>query len=142
MKPFSKDEGIWNSIGLLILRVLAGALLMWGHGWPKLSGFSQMLGHFPDPIGLGVHLSLALSTFAEFFCAFFVIVGLLTRFVCIPIVFNLLVAGLVAHGADPWSKKELAFVYMVAFLTLIFTGPGRFSLDRYRATRTFSSKWR
>jgi uncharacterized membrane protein YphA (DoxX/SURF4 family) len=35
----------------------------------------------------------------------------------------------VAKEAQSWASKEPAFLYMIPFLTLIFTGPGRFSLD-------------
>ena len=40
------------------------------------------------------------------------------------------VAAFVVHGADPLAKKEMALLYMVAFLAIAFIGPGRFSLDR------------
>ena len=42
---------------------------------------------------------------------------------------TMLVAGLVQHAADPWAKKELALLYAVAFATLLFTGPGAWSVD-------------
>jgi putative oxidoreductase len=40
------------------------------------------------------------------------------------------VAAFVIHGSDPFSGKELALMYLVPFLTLVFTGAGRFSLDQ------------
>ena len=47
----------------------------------------------------------------------------------------MLVAIFVAHASDPWAKKELAFMYLVPALTLLLTGPGRFSLDWLRRAR-------
>ena len=46
-----------------------------------------------------------------------------------PIVIFGLVAVFVQHAADPFGKKELALLYLVPALTLLFTGAGRFSLD-------------
>ena len=31
---------------------------------------------------------------------------------------------------DPFGERELAFVYLIAFVTLFFTGPGRYSLGK------------
>jgi putative oxidoreductase len=43
----------------------------------------------------------------------------------------LLVAATIIHADDPWQKKEFALMYAVPFLTLIFTGPGRYSIDHW-----------
>ena len=67
--------------------------------------------------------------FAEAICAAAVLVGLGTRLACVPIVFEMLVAAARVHSIDPWQQKEVALVYAVPFLMLVFTGPGRFSLD-------------
>jgi uncharacterized membrane protein YphA (DoxX/SURF4 family) len=34
-----------------------------------------------------------------------------------------------AGTAESWASKEPALLYLVAFLALIFTGAGRYSLD-------------
>jgi putative oxidoreductase len=118
-----------TSIGLLVLRVGSGGMMIAGHGWSKLSRFPDMAGRFPDPLGIGHEASMALATFAEFFCAGAIVLGLATRFAAIPLVVNMVVAGFIVHAADPWKRKELAFTYLVFFLTLLFTGGGKFSLD-------------
>jgi len=41
----------------------------------------------------------------------------------------MVVALFVIHGADPWSKKELAFTYLAVYSGLLFSGPGKLSLD-------------
>ena len=92
--------------------------------------FGERAASFPDPLGVGNSLSMGLVVFAEFFCALAIAVGLLTRGAVIPLIITMLVAGLVIHGDDPWQKKELAFLYLVPLVTLLFTGSGRFSLDR------------
>lgn len=127
---------MWNDLGLLVLRLSLGGMLMIGHGWGKLKGFTGMMHQFPDPIGLGSTVSLTLVVFAEFFCAAAVILGLLTRLSAIPIFIAMVVAGLVFHEADPWQKKELALAFASSALVLTIMGGGKFSLDHaLRLTR-------
>jgi putative oxidoreductase len=125
-----EEQGSWTSLGLLFLRVTAGGMMLFGHGWAKLTGFSDLAANFPDPLGMGSStISLSLAVFAEVFCAAAVVVGVATRWVSIPLVITMLVAAFVVHGDDPWAKKELALVYAAPFLTLVFTGAGKFSFD-------------
>lgn len=118
-----------DDLGLLFLRVAFGLMMVLGHGFGKVSSlFSGQTG-FPDPLGIGPTASLALAAFAEFFCALAVVVGFKTRWAAVPVVITMLVAAFVFHGADPWDKKELAILYALGFLTLVFTGGGPYSLD-------------
>lgn len=116
-------------VGLLALRLGAGLTLALAHGWGKVTGYGEMSGQFADPIGLGPTASLILILFAEFFCGLAVAAGLFTRLAAIPPIIGMSVAAFVVHGADPWRDKELAFVFALAFLALLLTGPGRLSLD-------------
>ena len=118
-----------TSIGLLVLRLGAGGLLLYGHGWGKLMNAGARAPAFADPIGLGPVPSFWLVVFAEVFCSSLVIVGFLTRLSTLPILGFLAVAGFIHHAHDPWPRRELAFVFAVPFLALLLTGPGRFSLD-------------
>lgn len=115
--------------GLLVLRVATGALLLFGHGMTKLLNFSERAGVFPDPLGVGSELSLSLAIFAEVFCALAVILGFMTRFAAFPVVFTMLVIMLIVHSGDPWGDKESALLFAIPFVTLLLTGPGKFSLD-------------
>lgn len=124
-KPFSLD------LGLLILRV-GCALLLITHGWPKLSGFTQKMNSFADPFGIGSAPSLALALFAEFFCAIFLTIGLFTRFALIPMIITMLTIVFIVHGSDPFAKKEMGLLYLIPFIALFFTGPGKFSVDGSR----------
>lgn len=139
-----RDETL-RSIGLLILRLGAGGYLM-THGWGKLQMVLAGKFAFADPIGLGEPASLVLVTMAEFLGSLLVILGLGTRLAALPVVFAMGVAAFVVHGADPWTlgagprSKEPALLFLIPFLALAFTGPGRFSLDaligpRWRARR-------
>ncbi|MDQ3278423.1 MAG: DoxX family protein [Bacteroidota bacterium] len=116
-------------IGLLFIRVAIGVLML-THGLPKM----QMLlsgdpVQFPPLFGLTPATSLGLAVFAEVFCAVLVIVGLGTRLAVIPLIVTMLVAVFMIHAADPFSQKEMATIYLVAFFGLLLTGSGKFSLD-------------
>jgi putative oxidoreductase len=122
------------SIGLLFLRLAVGSMMLLSHGWGKLIHFGEKAGVFPDPvfpdpIGLGSQISLSLTIFAEVFCSIAIILGLATRLVAIPLIITMSVAVFIIHADDPWQKKEFALLYLVPYLTLVFTGAGRFSLD-------------
>ena len=124
-----------TSIGLLILRLGIGGFMA-VHGYGK---FQMVLNgdfdKFADPIGIGVGLSLVMVMIAEFFCAILVMAGCLTRLAALPVVFAMCVAAFIVHGNDPWTmqptggSKEPALLFAIPFLTLIFTGPGKFSID-------------
>jgi putative oxidoreductase len=117
------------NLGLLILRVVAGAFMLAAHGWPKLMKFETSFHKFANPIGLGSEASYILVVFAEVLCAFLVIIGWFGRFAAIPLVINMAVAGYIVHGNDAWNKQEFAYLYGVIFLALVFTGMGKFSID-------------
>ena len=117
--------------GLLVLRLWFG-VMMFTHGYAKLTGFSGMVAKFPPLFGLPPAAGLGLAVFAEVVCSFLVVIGLYTRFASAMIAVTMTVAFVVAHKASltpgPGSG-ELAFIYLGAFLTLLIAGAGRFSLD-------------
>ncbi len=117
-----------SDLGLLVLRLGASGMMLM-HGWGKLSAFSTLMHDFPDPIGVGSTVSLVLAVFAEFFCSIALAIGVQSRWVTIPLVVTMLVAVVIIHGNDPFHKKELAALYLVGFVTLFLTGPGKYSFD-------------
>ena len=116
------------NLALLILRIGAGVLLM-AHGYDKLVHFADYQKQFMSFLGLGSSFSLALVVFSEFFCSIFVIVGLFTRFVSIPILIGLSVALFKAHHADFFDTGEHASLFILAFITILLVGPGKVSVD-------------
>jgi len=131
-----EEHGIWSSLGLLVMRLAAGGMMLVGHGWAKLAAFGDLASRFPDPLGIGSStMSLALVVFAEVFCSLAVMIGLVTRLAAIPVVITMCVAAFAIHADDPWAKKEFALLYALPFVTLIFTGAGKFSVDEYVGPR-------
>ena len=122
-----REESSKTSTLLLVARVIF-ALLLASHGYQKLMAFNEMATQFPDPIGLGSETSLALAIFGELACSIAVIAGFLTRLALIPTAFTMGVAFFITHGGSI-AQGELAFVYFIIFVLLIFAGPGRYSID-------------
>lgn len=118
-----------HDAGLLVLRLCVGGMMLFGHGWGKLANFSAVVKEFPDPIGLGAPVALSLAIVAEVVCSLLIMAGAATRLATIPFLSTMLVAALVIHSDDPWGKKEFALLYFVPALTLLLTGPGRWSVD-------------
>jgi len=124
------NTGAAGSLGLLILRTGTGLTMAFGHGMGKLTSFGVRAANFPDPLGVGSSLSMGLTVFAEFFCALALVLGLFSRGVVIPLVITMTVAAFVIHGDDPFGKQELPLLFLTAFVTILFAGPGRYSVDR------------
>lgn len=114
-----------------VLRVGAGSLMLVNHGLDKLMHFSQKASSFSDPFHIGSTASLSMVIFAEFFCAVFIILGLFTRLACIPLIIAMSVALFLAHHGEFFGKGELPGLFLLCFATLLFTGPGKISLDRF-----------
>ncbi len=126
---FKSDE-INIDLGILVVRAGAGGMMLWQHGWPKLLNFTDRMDSFADPIGLGSTISLTLITLAESVCALLVALGLWTRFTTIPLIIGMAVIAFVVKGGEPFGEKEMALLYLAAYLGIFLTGSGRYSLDR------------
>lgn len=126
---FPRDSHTRTSLAVLFLRLALGLAFV-THGWAKLQGFSTMSESFPDPTGfLGSPIALSLAIFAELVCAIGLILGLLHRLALIPMIFTMLMAFFVVHNGSFAEGGELAFVYLVGFVTLWITGSGTYSAD-------------
>lgn len=126
---FTETTSLKNSdLALLVLRIVGGGFML-THGIPKLM---KMLGGdmgFGDPLGIGSTPSFILVVFAEAVCAALLLIGFKTRAVAIPLIITMLVAAFIAHGADPFGKKELALMYTGVYTALLIMGSGKYSVD-------------
>lgn len=116
-------------LSLLLLRLATGVFML-THGFPKLQRLLAGEMQFGDPIGLGPEVSLVLAVFAEVVCSILIVLGLGTRLAAIPSIVTMAVAAFIAHGADPFGRKELALLYLVGYVVLLLSGSGKISVDR------------
>ena len=123
-RPLSID------FSLLLLRLLAGLGMAFGHGLPKLQSFSSKADGFHNAFGLPSELSLGLAIFAEFFCALLVSIGLFSRLALVPLIITMAVAVFDVHWTDGFGKMEKALLYLIAYLAIFFGGAGKFSVDK------------
>ncbi len=126
---FSTDNTSSANASLLVLRIGLAALML-THGLPKLM---MLLGsgpiQFPPALGLSSEATLLLAVCAEVLCTVFVLAGLATRLAVIPLMITMLVAALIIHGSDPFTKQEPALLYLLICTTLLIGGSGKYSLD-------------
>jgi Predicted membrane protein len=127
--PFVAGRG---AVGLLVLRVVAGAALML-HGSGKIRNPFGWMG--PDSTIPGFFQMLA--AVSEFFGGLALIVGLLTPIASFGILCTMLVAAFThIQRGDPFVKSspqggsyELAAAYAAVALVVMLVGPGSLSLD-------------
>ena len=129
--------------GLMLLRGGFASMLFFGHGLEKAQKLIQVLQtdeglagvEFLDPFGVGAGYTFAIAVLCEAVAPAFVAFGLLTRLAAFGVVTTMV--GAIYHhwtGGDPFFAKggasmEPAWLYLIPFLTLVFTGPGRLALD-------------
>lgn len=115
------------SLLILAIRIFFG-VLFFVHGLDKMMNFSVLSETYPSVFGLGSYMTLMLTIFSEFCCSLFLIAGLLERIMVLPMIAAMGVAFFDVHDAM-MPEGELALIYMIVFLILFFTGPGRYSVD-------------
>ena len=128
-----------NGAGALALRIPVGIIFA-AHGAQKLFGWFggyglEGTGQFFASVGLNPgYLMALLAGLAEFLGGLALVFGLLVR----PAAAALALAMLIAIFAVHWSKGffaasggyEYALALLAASLSLLFSGAGRFSIDR------------
>lgn len=127
--------GKYRNTGLLILRVGLGVMMI-THGFPKLAGGPagwEGLGGSMKVVGidfLPVFWGF-MGAAAEAIGGLFLILGLFFRPVNVLLVITMLIAALVHFGkGDGLSGASHAIELGIVFFSLIFIGPGKYSIDK------------
>jgi putative oxidoreductase len=157
MKRFLFDCGtrdVTASVGILALRVMTGLMMLIGHGWPKLTEFSQRkeLFYVPDFFPLrymSPPVSLVASITAEVGASVLIIMGLATRPAAFLLGFAMVVAVFDFHQGAPWfvkpptimEAKELGLMYLIPMIAIIFSGAGLFSVDSALYQESKRRRW-
>lgn len=128
-------ENAW--IALLLLRLFVG-YFFFETGWGKIHNLDTFTQRF---IEWGIPMpafNAALSAWTEVIGGLLIMAGLATRLISIPLIINMIVAVVTVklkkvEGLDDFVELDEP-LYALAFLVLLFAGPGKASLD-YLITR-------
>ena len=125
------DDSDLTSMALLVARLWFGLAMLFNHGLDKFAHFKDIVGAFPDPLGIGQEASLVLVVFAEVLGSLLLAVGLFTRVAAAVLVIDMFVAFLMVHKTALTGPQsgELAFLYLAGYVILCIAGGGLFSLD-------------
>jgi putative oxidoreductase len=121
--------GRFGDTGILILRFAPAFVMAYVHGWDKLVNFNEYSREFYNFLGLGDSFSLGLVIFSELICSILIILGLFTRLAAIPLIITMAVIVIDFGLGNPINEYETPLLYMIIFITLMFTGAGKYSLD-------------
>jgi putative oxidoreductase len=124
------NESRHQDLGLLFLRASGALFLLWVHGLPKLLNYSEQLKLIEDPFHLGAHVTLLLAIFAEVLCPLLILVGVLVRLACLPILAVLLIAMVVVHPEWTLFEGQFGWLLLILFTSVLIAGPGRFVLGK------------
>lgn len=124
----------YRDLGLLLLRVGLGLAFM-VHGYPKMLGGPDKWAGLGSTIGgLGITFGYTFWGFmaaaTELVGGALLVLGLATRPVALALAFTMLVAAKMhLDNGDGFGGYSHAMEDGIAFLALVLTGAGRFSLD-------------
>ena len=139
-KIFSfSTQPIALNAGLLLLRGIIG-IQMALYGYDKILKFNTSIAS--DFWGKQIHFlgqtgafPLSLTIFAELCCSILLLFGLLTRLSLIPLMFCMAFIvvsvekfNIISLGNAGYEISH-ALVYLVMYVVLYLTGPGKYSLD-------------
>ncbi|UPT67696.1 MAG: DoxX family protein [Sphingobacteriales bacterium JAD_PAG50586_3] len=130
MKKFLSTRLYAPDLSLLLLRLSFGGLMAVNHGWGKLGKLTSGADIKFFDIGIGAEASLALAVLGELVCAALLAAGLFTRFAAAALVITMAVAVFGAHGDDVFGDGEHALMFLIGYLVILITGPGKYSADK------------
>lgn len=136
--------GEW--IAPLGLRLLL-AYEFWQAGVEKFNGenwFADIRDEFPFPFNIvPPEISWQLATWTELIAPVLLVLGLATRFASVSLIILTIVAWASVHAGMGYNVSDNGFklplIYLIMFVPLLLSGPGKLSLDHWIARR---QQWR
>ena len=118
-------------LGLLFLRIFAGALLI-HHGYEKLANIENFADAFVRPLHLPFPILLSyVAAFSEVVGSWLLITGLATRLGALAIAGTISVAiyhAIITAGFNIYLL-ELLGLYLATAIAILLVGPGQFAID-------------
>jgi len=125
----------YRDFGLLLLRIGLGVMMIM-HGWPKLIGGPDVwtrLGGAMANFGITFTPEIwgLAAALAELLGGVLLILGFAMRPACIALAGTMAVAMMFhINKGDPFTDWSHAAELLIVFVSLLFIGAGKFSLDR------------
>lgn len=132
----------YQNFAILISRLIIGAAFAYVHGWKKIIGGPEMwtnLGGAMKSIGINFLPVFwgFMASFSEFFGGILVAVGLFFRPAAILIFITMVVAAAFHfNNGDSISKIVYPLEIAALMFLMIYTGPGKYSLDKMFFNKT------
>jgi putative oxidoreductase len=132
----------WEEFAILLARISLGAFFTISGG-NKLFVAAHTREMYETIAGAGIPIPRVMAYFVssvEFICGSLLVIGLLSSLCCIALIFDMIVAiatvqlATIAKGLSfiDWLDDFLYLpevLYIIIFIWLIFSGPGRVSVD-------------
>lgn len=127
----------YSNLSRLFIRLFVGVMLF-RFGMRQMLSYSAISQSFPDVMGIDGHTALAVMIGIEIVCSLLIMVGLFSRFSCLPAMVPMVVAvnrmlsmANVSDIADLGAMHPvyLPIMFLGVFVFIILAGPGKVSLD-------------
>lgn len=113
---------------MLFFRIAISIELICVHGLKKIGVGTATAEIIPNPLSLPHYLNSGIAISANLFFPLLIIVGYKSRYASLPIL-AVTLTGFVLHWNSPALVRDVPFVYSLAFLAILFLGPGEYSFD-------------
>ena len=125
----------YSDLALLFLRIAIGSLMIWLQGWPNLA---RGLGRWKQLGGAMKHLGITflpqmwgfIAAFSESVGCVFFILGLFFRPAALLLGLTMVIAAIMEVRVNGWGRAHHALNLAILFFTLLFVGPGKYSVDK------------
>ena len=138
---FLSPAPLWQQGGLTLIRIIVGLFITY-HGFEvftqeKMDGYSKWLTdlHFPSPVVMAY-----LGKGIEFVAGVLFLTGFLTRVAVIPLIITMVIIAFGMGKGKIFMDDQHPFLFVLLFLVIFFTGPGKFSLDYYFFGKEFNDR--
>jgi putative oxidoreductase len=130
-----KNLSNYRDAALLFLRVTLGLEYIYVHGWPKLAGGMHRWHEVGTAMRFyGIHFWPVfwgfMAAFSESVGVVLLIIGLFFRPSCLLLVITMVVAATLDYHKGGLTQASHALELCLVFITLIFVGPGKYSVDQ------------
>ena len=131
-----KNLSNYRDAALLFLRLTLGIEYIYVHGWPKLAGGMHRWREVGGAMKyFGIHFWPVfwgfMAAFSETIGVTLFLVGLFFRPSCLSLVITMVVAAVFDyHTKGGLTPASHALELCLVFITLIFVGPGKYSVDQ------------